>query len=164
MNWSIWLFVPAVMFDITQHISRRILFFSLSINFENTFRMPYLSNYYVWSSLPTEMLPKILNTGVSTFMSSFPHKLMNFSTAPVSMTLWILDFVLSHPYEMAHKESIKVYLSKSPAFKIMQSWVIPFLIKSYFGKGTPRQRFDNVHATCLIRFLSFVEFEILTRC
>ncbi len=89
---------------------------------------------------------------------------MSFSTIPVSTILWILDFVVSHPYEMAHRESIRVYLSKTPALTMRQSWAIPFFINSYLGRGTPLQRLDKVQATCLIRFLSFVVFEILMRC
>ena len=80
------------------------------------------------------------------------------------MTRWILDFWVSQPYETAHKESIKLSLSKTFALMIKQSWVIPFLIKSYFGSGMPRHKFDKVHAICLTRFLSFVELTTLINC
>lgn len=65
---------------------------------------------------------------------------------------------------MAHKQSIRFSLSKMPAFTIRQSWTIPFFIKSYFGKGVPLQRFDIVHAICLIRFLSLVWVLIFINC
>ena len=110
------------------------------------------------------MLPRILSTGVNMVISSFAQRLMSFSTTPVSTTLWILDLVVSHPYDMAQRESIKVSLSKTPALAIRQSWVIPFLMSSYLGRGTPLQRLDRVQATCLMRFLSLLELEIFIRC
>ncbi len=45
-----------------------------------------------------------------------------------------------------------------------QSWTIPFLTRSYLGKGTPLQRLEIVHAICLIRFLSLVLLTILISC
>ncbi len=65
---------------------------------------------------------------------------------------------------MAHNESIKLSLSRKLDFTIKHSWVIPFFINSNFGNGTPRHKFERVHAICRIMFLSVVVLTIFINC
>lgn len=106
------------------------------------------------------MFPKIRKVGVSKSIKVVSHIFINCFTTPVYTIFWILDFCPSQANEIAHRLSIRFYLSSISFFTIWHRQIMPFLIRSYLGMGDPLHKFDMVQLSCLIIILSFDELAI----
>jgi len=83
-----------------------------------------------------------------------------FPTKPGNYTnLWIRDFCPSQWFAKAQSESERPSPSNTPLSMPLPSTEIAGLISSYWGNGTPRQRFESAQIPCCITDL-FLVFSI----